>query len=569
MDRRDFLKRAALMSGAVVVGSRSADAFSDMSLLLAKQPKAWKSLTPVMLPNTITAETEDGTYDLVDDQGLHTCGDIVVHLRARENVLYTTLRSPSKPVKYITMTWNEPAPPSARILGDHWERGYGDLAWKGVAGERIMPWYYAEYDGSHCHAKGVKTGCRAFCRWHRSATQVKLVLDVRNGTRGVVLGSRTLKMADIIWMDSTAGQTPMAFLTRFCKMMCDSPRLPKAPIYGINDWYFAYGNNSDRLILQTVDMMQDAIPDTSNLPFCVIDAGWACYAPGSTSAASWSDNFYTPNHNFPDMHRLASQIKAKRMRPGLWMRPLCAAHDTKESLRMMNKNGNGRSNILDPTIDENLDYISRCFKTYRKWGYEMVKHDYSTFDIFGRWGFEMLREGDMTWGNWTFNNRKLTNAEVILNLYSHLRKAAGKILLIGCNTVSHLAAGLFEIQRTGDDTSGNEWARTLKMGVNTIAFRMPQHGTFYAADPDCVGLTTKVPWRLNKQWMELIAGSGTPLFISAQPEAMGPEQRQTIKECFRIAATNTVAGEPLDWLTNPTPAKWKLRGSIREFDWKE
>ena len=101
MDRRDFLKRAALMSGAVVVGSRSADAFSDMSLLLAKQPKAWKSLTPVMLPNTITAETEDGTYDLVYDQGLHTCGDIVVHLRARENVLYTTLRSPSKPVKYF------------------------------------------------------------------------------------------------------------------------------------------------------------------------------------------------------------------------------------------------------------------------------------------------------------------------------------------------------------------------------------------------------------------------------------------------------------------------------------
>ena len=31
----------------------------------------------------------------------------------------------------------------------------------------------------------------------------------------------------------------------FCKMMCALfPRLPKKPVYGINDWYFAYGNNS-------------------------------------------------------------------------------------------------------------------------------------------------------------------------------------------------------------------------------------------------------------------------------------------------------------------------------------
>ena len=89
------------------------------------------------------------------------------------------------------------------------------------------------------------------------------------------------------------------------------------------------------------------------------------------------------------------------------------------------------------------------------------------------------------------------------------------------------------------------------------------------SDPDCVGLTKDVAWRLNKQWMELIANSGTALFISAQPEALGAEQRATIKQCFQIAATNTITGEPLDWMTNITPSKWKLRGAYREFDWKE
>ena len=50
--------------------------------------------------------------------------------------------------------------------------------------------------------------------------------------------------------------------------------------------------------------------------------------------------------------------------------------------------------------------------------------------------------------------------------------------------LSHLAAGLVELQRTGDDTSGRDWARTKKMGVNTLAYRMPQNRAFYIDDPD-------------------------------------------------------------------------------------
>ena len=64
-----------------------------------------------------------------------------------------------------------------------------------------------------------------------------------------------------------------------------------------------------------------------------------------------------------------------------------------------------------------------------------------------------------------------------------------------------------------------------KMGVNTMGFRMVQHKNFYEADGDCVGLTNAVPWSKNKQWMQLLAQSSAPLFISAQPEAVGAEQK--------------------------------------------
>jgi alpha-galactosidase len=57
------------------------------------------------------------------------------------------------------------------------------------------------------------------------------------------------------------------------------------------------------------------------------------------------------------------------------------------------------------------------------------------------------------------------------------------------------------------------------------------------------------------------------LFISAQHEAAGEEQRTVIRESFRIASEVNPPGEPLDWLTNPTPAHWRLRGKDVMFHW--
>ena len=67
--------------------------------------------------------------------------------------------------------------------------------------------------------------------------------------------------------------------------------------------------------------------------------------------------------------------------------------------------------------------------------------------------------------------------------------------------------------------------------------------------------------------MQLLAESGAPLFISAQPDALGMEQKEFIKKSFAQAATVKPIGEPLDWLTNPLPAKWKLNNKEVDFDW--
>ncbi|MFW6309328.1 MAG: hypothetical protein ACOC1S_04855, partial [bacterium] len=166
-----------------------------------------------------------------------------------------------------------------------------------------------------------------------------------------------------------------------------------------------------------------------------------------------------------------------------------------------------------------------------------------------------------------FSNKQKTSAEIITDLYQTIARAAGNSVVIGCNTVSHLAAGIFELQRIGDDTSGREWERTRKMGVNSLAYRITQHDNFYVTDPDCVGITKDVPWELNKQWLELVSQSGTPLFVSLSPEAVGKKQKSALKKALQIASQKQPVAEPLDWMETNCPVRWKLRGKEVEFDW--
>ena len=256
------------------------------------------------------------------------------------------------------------------------------------------------------------------------------------------------------------------------------------------------------------------------------------------------------------------------MRPGLWTRPLLATETDQPSSLIPLRYGaqDQKERYLDPTIPENGQRIGNTIHQYKNWGFQLVKHDFTSYDFFGRWGFEMNKT--LTVPGWHFQDRSRTNAEILLNLYKTIRDAASDMYLIGCNTFSHLSAGIFELNRIGDDTSGKEWARTLKMGVNTLGFRLPQHNTFYAVDGDCVGLTTDIPWEKNKQWLHLLSESSAPLFISAQPEAVGKEQRAAMKSAFSMAAKPQPLGEPLDWMTNPRPAHWRLNGKDVDFNWE-
>ncbi len=62
--------------------------------------------------------------------------------------------------------------------------------------------------------------------------------------------------------------------------------------------------------------------------------------------------------------------------------------------------------------------------------------------------------------------------------------------------------------------------------------------------------------------------SGTPLFVSPQPEVMGPEQMEALKKSFDIASKPQATCEPLDWMETRHPARWTLLGREVSFDWE-
>jgi alpha-galactosidase len=262
-------------------------------------------------------------------------------------------------------------------------------------------------------------------------------------------------------------------------------------------------------------------------------------------------------------------MKDLGVRPGIWTRPTLTIEKPAESWRLPPAGGRPKGALitLDPSIPEALAYMAESVGAIRGWGYELIKHDYSTFDITGRWGFEM--GPDLTDRGWHFQNRGKTTAEIILDLYRAIRRGAGDAVLIGCNTIGHLAAGLVEAQRIGDDTSGQEWSRTRKMGVNTLAFRMAQHNTFFAADADCVPLTRAIPWNLTRQWLDLVARSGTALFVSVDPAAITAEQKPALKAALAAAARTHEPGVALDWMDTTTPERWRLDGKIVRYNWYE
>ncbi|RGO05718.1 MULTISPECIES: glycoside hydrolase family 36 protein [Megamonas] len=511
-----------------------------------------KNILKINRPDFIELTTETKTVTSKWKNDDYNLDDINVNLNQDNEHLAIFLTAQTSKVKWIKLRWNNLSwDKNVRFLGDAWERGYGDMEWKGMNPNRFMPWYFCAKSEAKSICYGVKVRPSAMCFWQVDSLGMTLFLDVRCGGSGVNLKGRVIKLADVIACEMR-DCTSFEAMQEFCGQMCEDPILPKYSVYGSNNWYYAYGKSSESEILADCDYILNLTKDIENKPYMVIDDCWQeHHRLNEYNGGPWTKG----NEKFPDMKALAEKLVQKGVRPGIWVRLLL-----NEDENIKNEWRLSHNNCIDPTNPEALNYIKEDIKRICNWGYTLIKHDFSTFDLFGKWGFQMSPL--VTDDGWHFYDDSLTSAEVVKLLYKAILDASveasnGETLILGCNTIGHLGAGYMHINRTGDDTSGVIWERTRFMGVNTLAFRLPQHGKFYEIDADCVGIDGGISWSMNKQWADVLAKSGTPLFISVRPNILDETEKQELHEILKVASKQEHHVIPVDWEETTCPEHWQ------------
>ena len=112
--------------------------------------------------------------------------------------LYISAKN-SKP-KFIELEWKFKSDENIFVLGDAWERSYGDLEFRYLSdNNRYMPWYFIATNRLESFCFGVKTQPNSFVSFTYTAEGIKALIDCRNGGCGVELNGRKLCLATFVY----------------------------------------------------------------------------------------------------------------------------------------------------------------------------------------------------------------------------------------------------------------------------------------------------------------------------------------------------------------------------------
>lgn len=474
------------------------------------------------------------------------------------------IKKQDSPVRFIKLRWNGDASSTEKILSDEWERsGSGCLLeWSCIAPYKKLPWYFEGVTTDKipfCY--GVKTMPNAFCFWQLDTHGITLFIDVCSGADGVIV-NEDLFLCEATYLVGKKGESAFSLNAKFTAILCPSPRLPKTPVFGVNNWYWAYGKISHESVMEETDYLMKMTKGCKNKPFMIIDDGWQ-KDRNTDGDIYYIGGEWQPNEAlFPDMKHTVDEIHKKGAYAGVWFRPLLVQEGFKEEM-ILGERSDGF--VLDPTHPDCLKYVADSIKRIRSWGFDLIKHDFSTVDVTNIAPLcsstKYICSDDRH-----FYDRHKTTAMALKDLYSTIQTAAGGAMVIGCNVVGHLSAGIHEIQRVGDDTSGRSYEWTRRHGINSM-MRLPQNNHFYNVDPDCAAFTEKVSHSLNLDFLEICALTGMTTLASVIPNSLTEEELKRINEIYKSADKNDGKYYFKDFETNSNPEVITDGKNEKRYDW--
>ena len=517
-------------------------------------------------PDSVLFQLEDSVYRFEEPAERETRGEIKYEVVGGEGRI--TVYPMGVPIRRVKLRWRGDMSDVFLVLGDSLERNYdisqGNVVagqvgmWRGVSAEMKMPWYFHAYDGERLNSFGVKCGADAFCHFNMDEKGITLWLDLRSGGMGVDL-KEPLLAARVVCREGVLGEDPYITARDFCRIMCEKPLLPKSPVFGVNNWYWSYGNVTHDIVMTETDNLMDMCRDAKATPYMIIDDGWQVNRHATEAGNYIGGPWTSGNAGFPSMADTAARIKEKGAIPGIWFRPLLTDKMEKRDLISPYQFDVKDGVALDPSHPETLALVAEDVKRIRSWGYELIKYDFSTFDIISRNG---LADGGPH-----FYDRTKTSCTVIKEFYKTIADAAGEAVVLGCNTVNHLAAGILAAQRTGHDTSGRSYEIT-RAAATAAMIRLPQNNTFFSADPDCAAFTARVPIGANLDFLELCAITGMTTLASVTPGIIKGEDMKRIRRIYEIASLGGRDARPVNWVGHNAVTRYLCNdGEEFEIDW--
>lgn len=519
------------------------------------------------LPDSAFGATDASPYRFEEAECGGVC-DVRYSYEVGESSARVTVYPSGSPVKYLKLRFRGDMKFVESVYGDQWERvGVSAHAeWRSVMPSRALPWFcYLKGDGRlGCY--GVKTGADCFAFWQVDTRGITLFLNLCNGNVGTDI-REPLVVCEVVQSFSEQGADVYSFARSFSPLMCDAPKLPKRPIFGVNNWYWAYGRISSESIRTETDYLMRMCDGVKERPYMIVDDGWQ-YARTYGDAAYNGGPWELPNARMGDMSALAEGIRSAGAEAGLWFRPLLTLGELPEEARLVRFERGGA--ILDPSHPYTLERVERDAERIRSWGFGLIKHDFTTMDIFGSDPLTSERHtAVMCKGDRHFYDRSKTSATIVKELYKAVQRGAGAAEVIGCNTVSHLTAGIHSTYRVGGDTSGRSFEWTRRNGTNSV-MRLPLNDAFYRVDPDCAAFTDKVDASLGLDYLEMCAITGMTALASVTPGILTEGEMERINAIYRMADADTerYGIAYYDRVADPEVFVSADGSRIREFDWE-
>src|SRR5450432_2037694 len=126
MQRRNFIKISTL---------------SLTALLIADYIKAGDKKTHVIQMPDVIEILSDDKYILLQssDKKKWIYKDVIVELKKLNDRIEVYVQSPTMTLKEVRLSWKYATSNSASILGDAWERTYGDVSWQKINETKNCP----------------------------------------------------------------------------------------------------------------------------------------------------------------------------------------------------------------------------------------------------------------------------------------------------------------------------------------------------------------------------------------------------------------------------------------------